>query len=373
MREKKPRRDQSFLRVLLDRPSTREIYAVSFAVTYLCQSKCTMCNIWRVKEQPELIQQELSLETIKEVFQSKYFDNLRYFGLTGGEPFLRKDFVDVADFILTRFPNAYVGVPTNSIDPQRVLTSLERLTKRHTLNNLGLCVSLDGLLDTHDRVRGMPGNFKKAIALIENIQAAYPGLDLSIGFTILPSNFRDLLEVSDLATRYGVKFGCQFGQASENYYGNSAADECFKWTHEMLESVQKSISEIVQEYRKNKPIPLRVLNPLAVFNDTRTFYFKHMVSSFTSQTRTQACYSGTHSVFLDARGNVFPCIMLDKKIGNVKEARFDDIWESYEANTVRTSISKKKCQCWTPCEMIHSIERDPRARVCSFFESMRGR
>ena len=41
------------------------------------------------------------------------------------------------------------------------------------------------------------------------------------------------------------------------------------------------------------------------------------------------CYAGTHSFFLDPYGDIFPCIMLNKKIGNIKEG-FDKVWLSKE-------------------------------------------
>ena len=63
-------------------------FKLNFAITWRCNLKCKMCNIW-MKESSN----ELKLDEIEEfVEKSPYFS---WVSLTGGEPFIRMDFVDI--------------------------------------------------------------------------------------------------------------------------------------------------------------------------------------------------------------------------------------------------------------------------------------
>ena len=67
------------------------------------------------------------------------------------------------------------------------------------------------------------------------------------------------------------------------------------------------------------------------------------------------------SLFLDSYGNVFPSIMWDKKIGNVRDVDYDlsKIWHSRAADQARSEIKKgKDPENWTACEAYQSIIGD---------------
>ena len=60
------------------------------APTYKCNSRCAMCNIWQIQE-PD----ELGLEYFKRLPKS-----LRYINISGGEPFLYRDLVELVKISL---------------------------------------------------------------------------------------------------------------------------------------------------------------------------------------------------------------------------------------------------------------------------------
>jgi radical SAM protein with 4Fe4S-binding SPASM domain len=62
-------------------------------------------------------------------------------------------------------------------------------------------------------------------------------------------------------------------------------------------------------------------------------------------------------VFIDPYGDVYPCLMLDRKLGNAKRDGFDAVWDGPEAVAVRRFVAEKKCDCWTPCEACPSLGR----------------
>ncbi|MDE1824747.1 MAG: radical SAM protein, partial [Candidatus Micrarchaeota archaeon] len=64
-------------------------YKLNFSITYWCQSRCTHCSIWQIRPKGEL-----TLDEIRNFArQNNYF---KWVELTGGEPFLRQDIVEIA-------------------------------------------------------------------------------------------------------------------------------------------------------------------------------------------------------------------------------------------------------------------------------------
>ena len=67
-----------------------------FAVTYKCNSKCSTCSIWkRYLEKGSLAKKELSIGEIQNFLDSPILKKLKAVNLTGGEPFLRNDLVEL--------------------------------------------------------------------------------------------------------------------------------------------------------------------------------------------------------------------------------------------------------------------------------------
>jgi len=121
------------------------------------------------------------------------------------------------------------------------------------------------------------------------------------------------------------------------------------WSENELNFLKKEINFILKDYKNRKRFFFQ-----KILDFEHPFFIRHMVSFLQNHKRYFYCYSGIHSFFLDPYGNIFPCIMLSKKIGNAK-ANFDKVWTSYRAKEIRNFIKKKKCACWTPCETYNSL------------------
>jgi MoaA/NifB/PqqE/SkfB family radical SAM enzyme len=70
------------------------------------------------------------------------------------------------------------------------------------------------------------------------------------------------------------------------------------------------------------------------------------------------CHALRASCFIDSWGNVFPCTIYDRKLGNLREVGFDlgRIWNTPAAAALQADIWESRCpNCWTPCEAYQSI------------------
>lgn len=334
-------------RMLLKRPKPTEILWMNFAVTYLCNSRCRMCRIWeRYRQDPSRIKEELSLTEIEDLLSSRYLDNLEGIGFTGGEPFLRRDFVDLAGLFIQRFPNAFVGVATNGLSPELIVAKTREIVERYDARLLSLSISLDGIGAAHDRMRGVKGAYKRVLQTVESLQEQ-TDVNLGFDFTVTPWNYDDLWSAYELSKEYGIKFLAGFAHNSEFYYGN--VDMAFDW-HDTLGEAGSMVQKVARDRSASEPLLDKLIDPYACFMARTAEYELQRNSMF-------KCYSGVHSLFLDPYGDVYPCIILDKRLGNVRSERFDQLWLSSRATQIRDYIEQDQCHCWVACETVPSLLR----------------
>jgi len=347
-------------KLMAQRPDPRKIISITFAVTYLCNSRCKMCNIWKKYiTDPAKQSEELQLDEIRQIFtSSEYLRNLQQIHLTGGEMFLREDFVELCGFLIDKYPEAEISISTNPLDPESTAAKLEQINSEYRPKNILVHISLDGIGKTHDEMRGVAGAYDGVLKLIEALKERAPSIEQNVSFTITPNNYKDLSAVYELSRKLGVGFGVVFAQTSQVYYDN--VDNRFDWDDASLNEVEKVIDAIITEGGRAKRLLPRILRKIGSLD---TCYLANMVKHQRYHQRICKCYSGTHSFFLDPYGNIFPCIMLDWKIGNIRESNFDDIWTSEKAQQVREFITEGKCSCWVGCETYLSLMRSPNVIV----------
>lgn len=153
-----------------------------------CNSKCTMCNIWRRDEQLEITPEQLGT-----VLSNTLYENLEHVGVTGGEPTLRTDLPQVFMTIIETLPKLKgVSIITNAINLEEVKSRIKEVNDVCKLRNIpfSAMVSIDGVGEVHDRVRGTKGNFETAISLFKYLKNEL-NIPTSFGCTISKVNAWD--------------------------------------------------------------------------------------------------------------------------------------------------------------------------------------
>ncbi len=132
-------------------------------VTDKCNAKCEHCFYWKSlggKYEP-------SLEEIEKLV--KGMPKLNSVSLTGGEPFLREDIVDVA--LIWAKKADRISIPTNGLLTERIVKDVrEILDKTKDMGtSVSVQVSLDGLKRLHDKTRGVK-IFDKAVKTLKELR-----------------------------------------------------------------------------------------------------------------------------------------------------------------------------------------------------------
>ncbi len=140
-----------------------EIRYMVYEVTDACNSRCGHCFIWQNRPSGDM----LSPGETEKMLGDDLFSGLRAVLLTGGEPVLRDDILELVEAIHRVRPAAEITLSTNALLPGRVLGVVRRAIENNIYMNVG--ISLDAVGDRHDRIRGVKGNFRKADYLLQEL------------------------------------------------------------------------------------------------------------------------------------------------------------------------------------------------------------
>lgn len=316
---------------------------LNILVTSRCNLRCKFCNIGLKSERQRNNDDPLTVEKFrKNLFSGRRFETAVQVHLSGGEPFLRGDLIELCDLFAMHCPNASLSIATNGTLTERILEFCKNISSRPYNNRVGLGISLDGIGSLHDNVRGVKGTYNRVTESISKLREHFPGVLKSIGFTIVPENIGDLQLVSELAKENELLFLYRMAAESPVYYGDNRG--CLTpWKLSDLDELDRIVRSLSG--------PDEVASNSNIFN---SLFFRNVVQANRSRKRSYPCFGGLSSVFIDHEGNIRPCIWLDCLLGNIAHDSLPDVLRSAQAREIRKYISRRECFCWTECETLTS-------------------
>lgn len=315
-----------------------------------------MCNIWqKYRDDPNKYKKELTIEEIRELFiTSNFLKRIRHLLIGGGEPFLKKDFVEIILFFYEINSSLVISIASNGQRPDLIdkdLTAISNNLMKMGINEnrLNIGFSIDGIGESHDRIRGINGSYQRVLESVERVKKI-KGLNTAIAFTFTPENYREFPAVYDLSKQLDILLRFQFAQTSNHYYGN--VENQFYWTVEQLAEIRDILFHTGHlNSKSNGSLTNCLMNPTP-------FFLEYVLTYQQNSKRSFNCFSGTHSCYMDPYGNIFPCIILDKSFGNIRKQNFDSLWKSTAASQIRDSISQRECHCCSSCDIPISIQKN---------------
>lgn len=296
-------------------------------LTLKCNLKCLMCKKWK---QGQKEKDGISTDKIKDIIHEAESIGIESIIISGGEPLIRSDIEQIIKLI----GNSNIS---GSIITNGTLLN-DKISKLLLNNNFEVNISIDGSnKKIHDSIRNNEGTFdlvmKNLKDHIKNMNTIGKGRTHLL-FVIQKENVQDIIPFSNMVEELGITCSFEIVGAEDNERfpqdkieelikylkneksGNSPKHE-FSPTHnnkEMMEAIlDKSISKESIE-KGEYTIDLFKKNPVP-------------------------CFKGADSMFIDAKGNTFPCCFgYDeemKPLGNVNSSSLKTIWFSNEFNQFR--------------------------------------
>lgn len=288
-----------------------------------------MCNIWKDNTKDALEPDDfLKLPT-----------TLKDINLTGGEPFLRKDIVEIVEKITQKNPKVRLIFSSNGLLTEQIVEKMKEIVKINP--NSGIGISIDGIGDVHSEVRGIDNAFEKSINTVKKLKEA--GInDIRLAFTASDKNVEDLSRVYDLARELDVEFTMSIVHNSDNYFNIDTN------LHADYDKLEEQVNYVIQEELKHN-------NPRRLM---RTYYLKGILEFARTGKRSLPCYALENAFFMDANGKIFPCNMEETSIGNIKEQSFEEIWDSEKTEKLKGFCNSCN-KCWMVCTVKNSIMKHP--------------
>lgn len=290
---------------------------ISIITTYRCPMRCKMCNIWQNPTDPK---EEIRPEELE------MLPNFKFVNITGGEPFVREDLEEIVRVMFRKSPR--IVISTSGWYEDRVIELARKFP------NIGIRISIEGLREKNDELRGRQGGFEKGVRILHTLRDM--GLkDIGFGITVSNHNSRDMLDLYELSKELGMEFATA---AFHNSFYFHKYDNVITNRHEVSDNFRRLIE-----------MQLRENNPKSWF---RAYFNMGLINYVNGGKRLLPCEAGTVNFFIDPWGEVYPCNGLEescwkKSMGNIRSGMsFEEIWHSPQADEVRRLVRDCPKQCW---------------------------
>lgn len=328
------------------------VYLIHF-VTGRCNARCPHCFIFNPND-PRFEGEELRLEEIERLARSLN-GGVYNVSLTGGEPFLRKDIVDIASLYFEFGGAQVVSLFTNGFFPDRAVEAVERLTSRWPDRNLVVTTSIDDLFGAHDDYRKLRGGFEKALSTYARISAmGLPNVDLSVNVTVSHQNQDRLDELYDhLVRERGVRtLACTIVRGDPLDPESADVD---------LAKYERFAQRIDTGLRTGELDCFGGFSGASLVN-AKSAVMRRLISATVRDGYQVPCYAGRLLGVVYANGDVYPCEILERPVANLRDYDMSlaKAWDSAEAHRTREWIWDTKCHCTFECAMTVNVLFNPR-------------
>jgi MoaA/NifB/PqqE/SkfB family radical SAM enzyme len=351
-----------FVQLLRSSKREKRLGTVILFVTSRCNAFCKTCFYHAELNHPG----DLSFEQIEKVSQT--MPPITDLWLSGGEPTLRRDVSDIIDTFVNANGVQRVIIPTNALIKSRVYEIVERALERHPNLDLYLNIALDGYGETHDRIRGVPGNWLKAL---ECITFLYPLKDnykdrfrLNVNTVVCAENYT---EIEKLAEYMWANFQLD-GQYFNIIRGETlVGDEIKQVPPESLPRMYSFVTKLTKRYGDrmfaDDEASKRFIKNIAYVGAITTHYRTQHANFNMTTAWPFPCTAGETTAVIDYNGDVRAC-ELREKFATLSDYDYDfgALWAAHERQLELQAIDGgRACWCTHVCFIHDSMRHSRRA------------
>jgi MoaA/NifB/PqqE/SkfB family radical SAM enzyme len=310
-------------------------------INSICNQKCEHCFYWRNLNRRDDLTKE-------EIFSlSRSLGRIENLNLSGGEPFLRPEFGEICRQFIRQNQVRQIYVPTNGYFADRTIKQITETLKEPSLDLFVAEISLDGLGEFHNKFRGSPGAFDKAMATYDalaQLQDADARLRIHAISTATDVNMDEIRRLTTYLFERCPRMDhhnlamIRGDRKNPSLQGPSLAE------YQKLYEYVRSLWARREEGRYGA-----IVEPMLQWAKSRTAARREQVVP---------CRAGVLNAVVYSNGDVSVC-ETHPPLGNLREKTFWEIWRSPEAQTLRKSIAARECYCTNEVFLWPSITYQP--------------
>lgn len=332
--------------------NTLPIYLVYF-ITLNCNIKCKHCLLGDLPPTRD----ELTIDEIEKVSQS--MDDFLFLLPTGGEPFLRKDISEIVKIFHVNNKIKIVGIPTNGSLTQRVVESTKLILESNPNLKVTIDVSIDGIGEDHDHIRGVKGLFQKTITTykeLRELEKHYKNFNVNVETTVSSYNDDKLIDIYNYVTK-------ELG--ANNLFTLLCRGKPREPSSKFFDiNKYEKYAKLLERSIKTQSLSGYYNFPFCDIINAKRIVRHQIIAKLVKENRFQiSCFGGSLGAALFSKGDVLPCELHDDlALGNVRDFNYDfkKIWLSEKADNARKYLRESKCFCTYECFLTINILFNPR-------------
>lgn len=322
--------------------SMKPIY-LEFNITSKCNARCIMCNIWKDNKS-----QDLSLKEIESIISSPVLSDVKRINITGGEPFLRKDLIDIIRLMNSKLKNTReILIATNGLLTNVIVEQTKKILGIINHNvSLHVGISFDGMAKEHERIRNIIGIHNMALETVRRLSAIHnQNLEVQAHVAISPLNIDRLEDIY--------------------YYLHTIVDQVVFFPVIISEPAFKNrIDKNNLAFDSNSRSLLESFFHFLINEESpspNTYYYSRLTDLLRTGKRNFPCTAGFRFMHIDAEGNINPCSFVPSKLsfGNIRNQSLENIWSCKESRDNREKLKNYDLckKCTAHCDL-YSVVRE---------------
>ena len=247
----------------------------------------------------------------------------------GGEPFVRRDIVEILSDVRDIVDPYVMQLTTNGMLTKRTVEALHKIA----WPGLQLRISVDGLEPTHDEMRGVDGSWKtvtRTVAAVAELKEQY-GFKFGINFAITDQSLPELDAMIEFAASMGADL-IPGVNVSPFLVGTKPPEE--EQQKIIMLNNRAEAPEAMTRAEVGTRGQLPGLDRILGRWFTKSTYKQHLTESV----HQFPCRELKDLLYLLPNGNVVRCGMDHKPIGNVRDQTFDEIWYGTQIESFRKKV-----------------------------------
>ena len=233
-----------------------------------------------------------------------------------------------------------LSVPTNGMLTDRILEKVARMCRECPTASIGINLSLDGVGDEHDDIRGVEGNWAQSMKTwtqLKELQNQYSNLVLTVHTVVSRFNAHRFRE---------IYAGLQFLEPDS--YITEVAEERVEldtvgWGITPRPEDYDEIADFLSEQARQAP-----RKGIARFTQAfRSQYYQFAKRVLHERDQVIPCYAGWASAHIAPNGDLWSCCIRAEPVGSLRDNDYDitPVWRGQAMEELRGSIKRKECAC----------------------------
>ena len=292
-------------------------YIVSWNLTRRCNLLCPHCYMEALNSPcPELTEKEARFV----IDELSYLNNKLMLVLSGGEPMLREDLIDIVEYASQA---GFIVV----LGSNGTLLTAERLKVLRDAGLKGVGISIDSSVPAyHDAFRGLKGAWELSLNALRAARSV--GLETQLDVTLTDRNWPEIDSIIELGADLGVR--------AVNFFFLICTGRAMR-TDISTDNYDSALRSISERFSRERRLMVRARCAPHVYR------MLHQ-DGYPMPEGTRGCLAGRSYLRIDPEGNITPCPYMPLTVGNVKEKSLASIWEeSPVLRQMRSGVYQGRC------------------------------